>query len=182
MAVMPIDELFRLFASRGEEAYGGEAVSQAQHALQAADLARRADAPAALVAAALLHDVGHLLGDGAEGLAQRGVDAAHEAVGADWLAARFRAETVEPVRLHVAAKRYLCATKADYFARLSPASVLSLRLQGGPMTAEEARAFEAKPFWRDALRVRAWDEAAKIPGAETTPLGGFRPVLEAALL
>lgn len=181
MAAMPIDEIFALFASRGESAYGGEAVSQAQHALQAADLARRAGASDLLVAAALLHDVGHLLGDGDEGLAEQGVDAAHEAVGADWLARRFRPQTVEPIRLHVAAKRYLCAMKSDYFSRLSPASVLSLRLQGGPMTGEEVRAFEAGPFWRDALRLRAWDEAAKVPDAATTPLEGFRPVLEAAL-
>lgn len=179
---MPIDELFRLFAVRGEAAYGGEAVSQAQHALQAADLARRAGAAPTLIAAALLHDVGHLLGDGDEGRAEQGVDAAHERLGADWLAARFRPETVEPVRLHVAAKRYLCATKAEYFARLSPGSVLSLGLQGGPMSAEEARAFEAGPYWRDALRLRAWDEAAKVPGAATAPLESHRAVLEASLL
>ena len=178
---MIVDEILRLFAVRGPAAYGGEAVSQAEHALQAASLAERAGAVPALVAAALLHDIGHLTGDGDEGLAERGVDAAHETLGADWLAARFRREAVEPVRLHVAAKRYLCATKPDYFDRLSPASVLSLRVQGGPMSPAEVAAFEAGPYWRDAVRLRAWDEAAKVPGLATPPLEHFRPALLTAL-
>ena len=178
---MPIDEIFRLFEVRGEAAYGGEAVSQTQHALQAAALAERAGASPLLVAAALLHDVGHLTGEGDEGLAQAGVDAFHELVGADWLAARFRPETVQPVRLHVAAKRWLCATRPDYFERLSPASVQSLKVQGGPMSPEEARAFEAEPHWRDAVRLRSWDEAAKVAGAATPPLEHYRPALLTAL-
>jgi gamma-butyrobetaine dioxygenase len=87
----------------------------------------------------------------------------------------------EPVRLHVAAKRYLCATKGGYFERLSPGSVRSLELQGGPMREAECEAFRAGPYYRDAVRLRAWDEAAKVPGVLTPGLAHYRPRLAALL-
>lgn len=178
---MIIEVVFGLLRSRGEAAYGGEVVSQTQHALQTAQVAERAGASSALVGAALLHDLGHLLGPGDESLAEAGVDARHEDVGADWLARWFVPDLTEPVRLHVAAKRYLCATKPGYLARLSPASARSLELQGGPMRAEEAKAFEAIPAWRAALRLRSWDEAAKVADARTAELERYRTALAAAL-
>src|SRR5262249_45363853 len=109
------------------------------------------------------------------------VDSRHEEVGAAFLAGIFPAAVVEPVRLHVAAKRYLCATDPSYFGRLSAASVLSLRLQGGPMSEDEVRAFEATPFGSDAVLLRGWDEAAKIAGHATPDFAHFRRHLEAAL-
>ena len=122
-------------------------MSQAEHALQAAELAEREGAPDALVVAALLHDVGHLLDGQDEDLADRGVDGRHEEAGCAWLAAHFGPEVIEPIRLHVAAKRYLCAVDPAYLDGLSPASRLSLSLQGGPMDAEERARFESNPFY-----------------------------------
>jgi len=132
MSVM--DEILALYADRGDDAYFGECVSIAEHGLQAAHFARAAGAPPALIVAALLHDVGHLIGNAPDELAEWTEDAAHERVGGRWLAERFPAEVFEPVRLHVPAKRYLLATDAHYFAKLSPASVVTLKLQGGPMS------------------------------------------------
>ena len=167
-----------LFERRGREAYHGEAVSQTEHALQAAALAEVEGAPDALVVAALLHDVGHLL-VGDEGLADRGIDGRHEEAGWAWLSRAFGPEVAEPVRLHVDAKRYLCATDPAYRAALSPASELSLRLQGGPFDAEGRAAFEANPHFRDALRLRRWDDAAKVPGQDVPGLDHYRARVEA---
>ena len=138
-----VEEILELFAARGAAAYHGEAVSQEEHALQAAELAEREGAPDALVVAALLHDVGHLLDGQDEDLAVRGVDGRHEEEGCAWLSRHFGPEVTEPIRLHVAAKRYLCAVDPSYLAGLSPASRLSLKLQGGPMNPDEVAAFEA---------------------------------------
>src|SRR5579859_6046653 len=157
-----IGQVREMFRERGGSLYGGEAVTQEEHALQAAMLAESAGADAPSIAAALLHDVGHLLHELPDDAPERGVDDAHEELAAKWLAEWLPAETVEPVRLHVAAKRYLCATDAGYFARLSPPSVLSLKLQGGPMSEAEVEAFRASRFFKDAIRLRAWDEAAKV--------------------
>jgi gamma-butyrobetaine dioxygenase len=159
-----VDEILDLFARRGAAAYHGECVSQAEHALQAAELAVREGAPDWLVVAALLHDVGHLLDGQDEDLAERGLDGGHEEAGCAWLASHFGPEVTEPVRLHVAAKRYLCAVDASYFDDLSPASRLSLSLQGGCMDEAERAEFEHHPSHRDAVRLRHWDDAAKVPG------------------
>jgi predicted HD phosphohydrolase len=177
MSVM--DEILTLYADRGDEAYFGECVSIAEHGLQAAHFARAAGAPPALVVAALLHDVGHLIGNAPDDLAEWTKDDAHERIGGGWLDKRFHAEVSEPVRLHVPAKRYLLATDADYFAKLSPASVVTLKLQGGPMSREEAARFEDEPFHRDAVLVRRCDDEGKVAGLATAGLLEYRALIEA---
>jgi len=173
------DQIFEMFSRHGNEAYFGEPVSQTEHALQTALQAEQENAPQTLVVAALLHDVGHLLHGMGEDVANRGVDARHEAAGEAWLARHFPPAVTEPVRLHVAAKRYLCHTDPDYFGQLSPASVQSLELQGGAFTEHEARVFEAHRYFGEALRLRRWDDAAKIPGLEVPDLEHYRPALSA---
>ncbi len=176
-----VDEILALFRERGSALYFGEAVTEAEHALQCAALARGSGAPDVLVAAALLHDIGHLLHGLGEDIAEHGVDAGHESVGASWLERSFVAAVVDPVRLHVPAKRYLCAVEPEYPRTLSPASVQSLRLQGGPFSVEEARAFEREPFFREAVAVRRWDDRAKVPGAVVPGPEAYRRELEAGL-
>jgi phosphonate degradation associated HDIG domain protein len=173
----PVDEIFALFRQRGAEAYYGEAVSMTEHMLQAAHFAQAEAAPAALVIAALFHDVGHLIEMVPEDIGDWTTDARHEEVGSRWLAQRFPASVSEPVRLHVPAKRYLCATESAYFAKLSPASVATLKLQGGPMTRDEAARFEAESFYREAVRVRRWDDAGKVAGLATPQLETYRALI-----
>ncbi len=174
-----IDEVFTLFGARGGSAYVGEPVSVLEHGLQAAAFARQESAPLALVLAALLHDVGHLVEPAPEDLAEWDRDARHEQSGARWLADRFGAAVAEPVRLHVAAKRYLCATDPGYLADLSPASRRTLELQGGPMPAAEMARFEADPHHAAALRLRRWDDRAKIAGLTVPGLHHYRGALAA---
>ena len=170
--------ILSLYTSRGTQAYFGERVSMAEHGLQAAHFARIEGASETLVVAALLHDIGHLLEDVPDAIEDWTRDAHHEEIGARWLARRFDAAVWEPVRLHVPAKRYLCATDADYFARLSAASVHTLKLQGGPMSVREVAQFEAEPFWREALRVRHWDDQGKVAGLKTLALSDYAPLIE----
>jgi [1-hydroxy-2-(trimethylamino)ethyl]phosphonate dioxygenase len=160
-------ELLDIFVGRATRRYGLSAINQLQHALQAAALAEADDAPPATVLASLLHDVGHMIHDLGEDPASRGVDDVHEELGARWLAERFGPEVSEPVRLHVAAKRYLCAVEPDYFGKLSDDSVRSLGLQGGPMSADEIEAFRRHPQHAEAVRLRRYDEGAKDPNART---------------
>jgi [1-hydroxy-2-(trimethylamino)ethyl]phosphonate dioxygenase len=176
-----VDDIMDLFARRGSVAYHGEAVSQTEHALQAAELAAQEGAPDHLVVAALLHDVGHLLDGHDEDLAYRGLDGRHEEAGYTWLAAHFGPDVCEPIRLHVAAKRYLCAVDPAYLAGLSSASRLSLSLQGGPMDAGECADFERNPLYHDAIRLRHWDDTAKNPGLKVPGLAHHRRCLEAAV-
>lgn len=172
-----VETVRSLFASRGGANYLGEAVSIATHMLQAGALAGAAGAPQPLIAAALLHDVGHLL---APTSAEH--DARHEDTGAHWLAELgFPPTVTEPVRLHVAAKRYLCAVEPIYLEALSPASIRSLELQGGPMSGAEADAFARLEHAAAAVEVRRWDDAAKDPTASPPAFGEFVPILEKLL-
>jgi [1-hydroxy-2-(trimethylamino)ethyl]phosphonate dioxygenase len=175
-------EIAALFERRGAGSYFGERVSMLEHALQAAHFARTEEAPPALVVAALLHDVGHLLEDVPADIEDWHVDARHETVGGDWLARHFGAEVWEPVALHVAAKRYLCATDPAYFGRLSDASVITLRLQGGPMPATEVAAFEGRRFHREAVRLRRWDDQGKIGGWNAPGLDQYLDLIESVRL
>ncbi len=171
-----------LFAERGGAEYHGEAVSQLEHALQAADLAERDRRPAAWIAAALLHDIGHMLHGHGEVCAAKGVDDRHEELGVRFLAKGFGPEVTEPIRLHVAAKRYLCGIDpGGYEENLSLASIRSLELQGGPMSVGEAREFEANPHYQVAVAIREYDDQAKVAGRVTPPFTHFRPYLEATL-
>jgi [1-hydroxy-2-(trimethylamino)ethyl]phosphonate dioxygenase len=174
-----IDEIFKLLQESGHRSYFGEPVSQLEHALQCAHLAKQEGAAPSLVAAALLHDVGHLLHAEDEDVAAAGKDMAHEVLGEEWLSARFGPEVTQPIKLHVAAKRYLCATDPDYLGKLSPASVQSLKLQGGPMTTAEVAEFGSNPFAKDGLRLRRWDDLAKDPDLKVAELAHYRPVLVA---
>jgi len=116
-----------------------------------------------------------------EEIAEHGIDGRHEEGGAAWLKRHFGPAVVDPVRLHVTAKRYLCAVEPDYYAGLSAASQRSLRLQGGPLSREEVRRFELELGFRSAVAVRRWDDAAKVPGLAVPGLEHYRPYLEAAL-
>jgi len=176
-----VDDIFRVFRERGEAAYLGEPVSLAEHSLQTAHAAEQDGAHTTLVAAALLHDYGHLIHGLPENAADDGLDTRHEDVAHAFLGRHFVAEVVEPIRLHVAAKRYLCAVDPEYVAALSPASLLSLGLQGGPSGADEVKAFEASPFAEDAVRLRRYDDIGKEPGRATPGLEHYRATLEAAL-
>jgi gamma-butyrobetaine dioxygenase len=172
-----VDEIIDLFARRGQAEYFGEPVSQAEHALQAARLAVEAGAEEPLIAAALLHDLGHLLHGLDEDIADEGLDARHEEAGEAWLASHFGPEVTEPIRLHVAAKRYLCAVEPGYRESLSPASQQSLALQGGPFTGAEVAAFERNPHHAAAVRLRLWDDLAKVPGLAVPGVEQYRELL-----
>lgn len=185
--IEPLETLAALFEGEGAAEYFGEAVTQAQHMLQAAALAQAEHAPAALVAAALLHDIGHFgaltaehAGLGGESL-MAGTDNHHSHTGAHWLARWFGPAVTEPVRLHVAAKQYLCAVEPGYFERLSEASRYTLTVQGGPMTAQQAAAFAADPYAEQAVRLRRWDEAAKDPDLDVPGFEHFTPLLAALI-
>ena len=166
-------EVLGLFAAHGGNTYA-EQVSMEQHALQAAALARASGASDALVLAALLHDVGHFL---AQPDSEFGVTD-HGTTGGAWLAERFVPAVSEPVRLHVAAKRFRCFVDPAYEEQLSPASVGTLRLQGGAMSAAEAREFEAEPFAQDALALRSFDDGGKVAGLDIPALDEWRPLLD----
>jgi phosphonate degradation associated HDIG domain protein len=176
-----LDKIAELFATQGHLEYFGEAVSEEEHALQSAHLAEQDKADDALVAAALLHDIGHLLHGMGEDVAERGVNGHHEDVGHAWLTRRFGPAVAEPVRLHVDAKRFLCATDPNYMSRLSPASRRSLELQGGPLTAAEAAVFAANPHHAAAVRLRHWDDTAKVSGLAVPPLTHYLPRLRTLL-
>ncbi len=162
-----------LFDRRGGSLYGGEAVTQLEHALQAAHLAEQAGASPASIIAALLHDVGHLLHNLPADAPDDGIDDVHERLGDQWLRKYFTPAVCDPVRLHVAAKRYLCRVDPAYQASLSPPSLQSLHLQGGPFSAEEARHFESEPHFEECVALRRWDDLAKVPELKTPSLGHF---------
>jgi phosphonate degradation associated HDIG domain protein len=172
----PVDRILSLYADGGHRGYIGEPVSQLQHAAQTADCALAAGCDDEVVCAAFLHDVGHLCNADAERMGRWGA-AGHEALGARYLLALgFGERVARLVAGHVAAKRYLTSTQPDYYERLSTASKATLRYQGGPMRAEEARAFEADPLYPQMLALRTWDEAAKVPG-QLVSLARYEAVL-----
>ena len=176
-----IDEIFGVFREQGTGAYLGEPVSMTEHMLQSAYAAEQDGAPPRLVAAALLHDYGHFIHDYEEDAAEHGIDTQHEEVAHAFLSEHFGPEIAEPIRMHVAAKRYLCATDPSYLNELSPASILSLELQGGPYSADEVAEFESSPYAEDAVRLRRYDDIGKVAGLETPDLEHYRPVLEASM-
>lgn len=177
---LSISDICILFGRKGGRAYVGEPVTQLEHALQTAARAEDAGASPALVTAALLHDLGHLLNDQGETPTLRGVDDLHQFAALPFLRHLFADEVLAPIKLHVDAKRYLCATRSGYFEALSVDSKRSLALQGGIFTPEDADAFIAQPFAADAVAVRLWDDLAKVAGATTPPLAHYVPALEAA--
>ena len=178
MIARSIDDVLTLYERWGDEGYD-EQVSQLAHALQTAAVAASEGANDELVAAALLHDVAHLLEMADERTPrERVTDLRHEARGANYLASLFGADVTAPIALHVAAKRYLCAVEPSYHDGLSTGSQRSLELQGGPFDRGEAATFEALPRSSDAVRLRRWDDSGKVEGLGVPPLGHYRAVLE----
>ena len=171
-----VAELTDLFTRLGGLHYG-EGVSQMEHAVQTAHHAKLDGAPPELVAAALLHDVGHMMQKVGEHAADLGVDTRHEHISAGYLARAFGPEVTDPIRLHVAAKRYRVAVDPAYHDRLSPASLQSLALQGGPMSPAEIEDFLADPTAQTALRLRGYDEAGKAPDAEVAGFDTYHDLL-----
>jgi len=169
--------VFSMMEARGGGSYFGEPVTVLEHCLQAAFYARQTDSSPELVAAALLHDIGHLLHHQGEDVAEQGHDTRHEKLGEELLARHLPAAVTEPIRMHVAAKRYLCFAEPEYLGELSPSSLLSLGLQGGPMSDTEAEAFLAQPFAREAVELRRWDDEAKVPHLVVPTLASYMPLV-----
>jgi phosphonate degradation associated HDIG domain protein len=187
---LSIPEIEQLLNSRATTWYGQEAVSQLEHALQCAHLAETAGETESTVVAALLHDLGHIVGQNqpAEAPVESGdralpkKDDLHQFVALPFLRSLFPESVLEPIKLHVDAKRYLCAVDAAYWDSLSPASKHSLVLQGGAFDAAQVQAFEALPFWQEAVRLRRYDDLAKVPGAATAGLKHFSQTMSRVAL
>jgi phosphonate degradation associated HDIG domain protein len=179
---LTISDICALFDAKGSRMYSGEPVTQLEHALQTAALAESAGADAALITAALLHDLGHMLNDQGDTPTQRGIDDVHQYFALPFLRPLFADDVLEPIRQHVDAKRYLCATRPGYHDALSADSRRSLALQGGVYSAAEAADFGARTGAARAVELRMWDDAAKIAGMKTPPLAHFVPIMEVALI
>lgn len=165
-----------LFDRHGDSRYG-EHVNQREHMLQCAKLAEDAGDTPAMIAAALLHDVGQFLEGAGDAAEDHGYDAAHERLGEVFLTQWFPESVTAPIALHVAAKRYLCAVEPGYLEALSGASALSLSLQGGPFSKAECEAFEAHRYFPEALRLRRYDDLGKKPGAVTPGLSHYIEII-----
>lgn len=173
------EHILRLFNLRGQGRYGSEEVSQLQHALQCAVLAKRKGASCTMVAAALLHDLGHIIDDQAMPESdEQNLDDAHEQRAYQWIKSNFGKPVADPVRLHVAAKRYLCTVEPDYLAKLSPASLKSFYDQGGLMSQSQIDDFRDEPFAFEAVELRRWDDLAKDPDMQTPSIEEFAPLLD----
>ena len=170
---LTLADIEKLFRDHGHIEYSGEGVSQLEHALQAAQFAEEDGAGDELVTAALLHDLGHMLNRQGETPTLRGIDDQHQYFALPFMRPLFPAAVIEPIRLHVDAKRALCSLEPGYHAGLSDDSKRSLQLQGGIFSREQAQAFLAKPYAEDALRLRRWDDRAKVPGAATEALDHY---------
>ena len=167
-----------IFDRRGAESYLGEDVTMSQHMLQAAQCAEKSGADDSLIVAALLHDIGHYKNEIPETSLAKGIDNYHEEAGANFLEDYFPISVVEPIRQHVAAKRYLCAVKSDYLERLSAASIHTLNLQGGPMNEGEIKEFEKNDYLEQCVKLRYWDEDAKDPERVHPAFSYYRPLVE----
>ena len=179
MTSLTLEDLFTALADRGTGAYGLSDVTQLEHALQAAAMAQDAGMSDGMVIAALFHDVGHLFESEDDiDLASEGIDDKHEESSAEVLAPLFGDAIAEPVRLHVASKRYLCAVEAAYFDALAPDSVTSLALQGGPMSEAEVAEFETNPYFADGVALRRIDDQAKVAGLKTPGIEAYRDIAE----
>lgn len=173
--------ILEIFATKGNAQYGREIVSQLEHALQCATLAEAADRSPELITACLLHDLGHLLHDFGEDVADCGLDDRHEHRAMPLLQMLFKPSVREPIRLHVEAKRYLCTVDSTYWDALSPASKRSLELQGGSFSSDAAASFIVQPYAEDAVQLRIWDDCAKVANLSTPDLEHFTPILIACL-
>jgi [1-hydroxy-2-(trimethylamino)ethyl]phosphonate dioxygenase len=167
LAKQALDALGEIYETKAHGQYGLSQVTQRAHALQSAMLARQRGLPSHLVVACLLHDIGHMIHQLGAHPAAEGVDDFHEELGANWLGQFFGKSVTEPVRLHVHAKRFLCATEQHYLSGLSEDSIESLILQGGPMSDTEIAAFKMTERWHDAVSLRRIDEVAKQRGVVT---------------
>jgi len=177
-----IEQIISLYKVKGGRAYEGEGVTQLEHALQSAQRAQEEGASRELICAALLHDIGHLLNDRGETPTLRGIDDLHQYAAASFLRPYFPEAVLGPIRLHVDAKRYLCATRAGYYQQLSEDSKRSLQLQGGVFAPDAAERFIRQPHAAEAVKVRLWDDAAKLAGASTRDLAHFESALRAVAL
>ena len=173
-----VNHIEDVFTRRGAESYLGEDVTMAQHMLQAAQSAEKSGAEDSLIVAALLHDIGHFKNEIPETALAKGKNNYHEEASANFLEDYFPISVVEPIRQHVSAKRYLCAVKSDYFERLSPASIHSLKLQGGPMNEEEIKEFEKNDYLEQCIKLRYWDDDAKDPRRLCPSFSFYRPLIE----
>ena len=173
-----VNHIEDVFRRRGSESYLGEQVTMAQHMLQTAQCAELAGADGSQIVAALLHDIGHYKNEIPETSLAKGIDNFHEEAGANFLEDYFPISVVEPIRQHVAAKRYLCAVKSDYLKRLSPASVRTLSLQGGPMNEIEIEEFEKNDYLEQSIQLRYWDDDGKDPDRVHPPFSYYRSLIE----
>ncbi|NJL11178.1 MAG: HD domain-containing protein [Calothrix sp. SM1_7_51] len=176
-----IQNIMRLLTSKGARLYGEEGVTQLEHALQCATLAQEAALSNEMIVACLLHDLGHLIHNLGDDAASQGIDDSHEYRAIPLLSRLFNSAVTEPIRLHVCAKRYLCAVDSEYWAKLSPASLHSLKLQGGIFSLEEANAFIHTPYSEDAVKLRIFDDQAKVVNKKTPDLSYFTKYLVACL-
>ena len=176
-----VEIIINAFRDRGDRSYG-EDVTELEHAMQTAEFAKQFGEPDAIVLSCLLHDYGHMLHDLGEDIAHQGVYAQHEELGAKLLQGLFPEHILDPIRLHVAAKRYLCWKELNYIQGLSASSLLSLQLQGGPMSDLEATAFAALPHYQAAVQVRRYYDMGKVPGMKTASLESYRALIEKFLL
>ncbi len=167
-----------IFERRGGEEYLGEPVTMAEHMLQGAHFAEKAGEPEVIIVSALLHDIGHFTSEFGTFSMDDTEDKLHEEAGAKVLGSFFPTLVTDCVRHHVSAKRYLCATKPEYFKRLSKASVHSLNLQGGPMNEGEVKEFEKNPNLKEIVKVRYYDEAGKRSDLETQPYSYYAPMVQ----
>jgi phosphonate degradation associated HDIG domain protein len=181
---LSLQDIQRLLDQQGSQQYGLEAVSQREHALQCAQLAESAGEPDRLVIACLLHDLGHLLAAEKNGTTEHDLsrDDLHQYSLLPFLRGALPDEVLEPIRLHVDAKRFLCQAEDGYSATLSAASVHSLAQQGGAYTAVESRTFLHQPFAWEAVRLRRYDDLAKAPDRVVPPLEHYLPRLERLML